>query len=209
MFYSFILPCWCKCLKWLLAAASNISHFLIGISLLTHYTLNSATEKWITLILSVACTSSHHTQRGLFPMNVAVFMVAGLLCVQKQASKINLALAFLPLVMLGVPLHFISIFFLLHIFFWLTHTLKFGSSWTSYIFSKHTFSSEKQFCKKALPDSAGLLPAHIQSVICWHQWQKKVFTEFYFHKLCGFHTVKTEKRSALPQGSPLSHHYWN
>lgn len=58
------------------------------------------------------------------------------------------------------------IFFLLHIFFWLNHTLKFGSSRTSYIFSKHTFSSEKQFCKKALPDSAGLLPACIQSTIC-------------------------------------------
>lgn len=121
MFYSFILPCWCKCLKWLLAAASNISHFLIGISLLTHYTLNSATEKWITLILSVACTSSHHTQKGLFPMNVAVCMVAGLLCVQKQASKINLALAFLPLVMLGVPLHFISSFYCIFSSGWITH----------------------------------------------------------------------------------------
>lgn len=85
----------------------------------------------------------------------------------RKASKAVLALAFLPLVMLRVLLHFIYIYiFLQHIFFHLNHTLKFGSSWISYILSKSIFSSEKRFCRKALPDSAGRLPACIHSIIC-------------------------------------------
>lgn len=58
---------WPECPKALMAAASNVSHFLIGLSPLARGTLNSATEKWVTLntVSSVQLLAS--CTEGAFP----------------------------------------------------------------------------------------------------------------------------------------------
>lgn len=191
-----------------MAIASNTSHFLISVSLFTHYTPKINYRK---LNNTNHCSSmpllTSHTQEA-FPYNRGSWHGSTSPLPAETSSQNHLALAFLPLVMLTVSLHFISINFLFAAYFLLVESHTEVSIFRVLTSSQNALFPLKSNFTKRLYLTREVCSLHAFRALSTDITAKNKFLlSFIPTNSVVFFTAETERRSALSQRSPLSLHY--